>query len=158
MDPNEVKKQILEQRDALTKTRGEILTYFVDIENLISALLTNHYAKPEMASDFSHKLLDDPYIPTIAKINALEKTELMTGYEGLGQDLRRLNNLRNLIAHSTQFGWHGHIIDSKTGAPVKVDEKIAEFNTIYQRADAVLMKIFDSNVAKWRQEQSKTSS
>lgn len=85
----------------INSVRGNIVNAFVQIEMLVNAVLTNYFALEERHSDFLTSFLADEYCTVGLKIKVMEKNikEDKT-YKGFYEDLRRLNNIRNMVAHS----------------------------------------------------------
>ena len=94
-------KTIKEGSKSIGSVRGRIVNAFVQIEMLINAVLTNYFALEERHSDFITSFLADEYCSVGLKIRVMEKNikEDKT-YKGFFQDLRRLSNIRNIVAHS----------------------------------------------------------
>ena len=81
--------------------RQKVIEKAINIENLISILITFHYFPEEKKGiniNFLQEVLYDPYATTAFKINLLQKCYPEFEKKNI-QELRRIFNIRNLFAH-----------------------------------------------------------
>jgi len=73
MNNEELAKKIEQTIKEVSFLRGVVITKAVDIELLISALITNYFVLSDKHSKFSEMVLSDPYFSFGLKINVLKK-------------------------------------------------------------------------------------
>jgi len=94
MDKEEIQKNL----NKLSQYRGVIIQDSINIEAWIDAILINYFIKENKHSEFLTKVIEDENFSFGMKINILEKLNLGT-YKRFTEDIRRINNIRNIFAH-----------------------------------------------------------
>ena len=125
--------------------RGRIANQYIQIELLINAYLINYFAIKNKHNDFLVKFLCDDYCSVGLKINVLEKIlsqEKM--YKGFYNDLRRLNNIRNIAVHSPPQSIIGPLVlHSKKMKPENLEDLEKEFVKLYSKIFSPLFQEID---------------
>lgn len=79
--------------------RQIVIDRAINIENLVSSLITIHYFPAKgLNIKFMHEVLYDPHCNFSLKINILRKCYPQTSNQ-LIEQLRRISNIRNIYAH-----------------------------------------------------------
>lgn len=112
----------------LSQKRGEIIEKFMNIELIISCIIARNYAPKEngINKTFLTDVLYDEYFHCGLKIRILEK---IVEDSILIQELRRLNKIRNIFAHS------GHTILTKLEIGKLREKKVNLSRSIEQNPD-----------------------
>jgi hypothetical protein len=127
--------------DSLNKARARVLQGFIELEALISTIITTHYlgrADVEGAKQFMREIFFDEHCPFMLKLSLLEKIidkgyitpsprakKFHNGKDGLEQ-LRRLSRIRNRFAHcgpALEIVKAGEVVKI-TPDPKKVDREL----------------------------------
>ena len=123
MNKEEFFKRIEEEAHKLKRLRGNVVHNALDIEYGISAILINYYIKDEIHNEFLIKGMADEYFSFGLKIRIFQKTFPKEPYQGFFEDVRRIVNIRNILAHSPMFGFNGKILSNKN---LKIEIKEAQ--------------------------------
>lgn len=146
----ELKKQIYSTgRDTTIKARGLIIEGAIHIERLMDAVLTNYFCLQRRHSDFMIKFLYDEYCNFGLKVRILEKLFLEKQlYKGFFLNLRELNSIRNIIAHSTPCNTltGTEILVSKKLKPDSVQKLLKRFVDIYEKIRKALIILHEQIV------------
>ncbi|MBI2660411.1 hypothetical protein HYX07_04575 [Candidatus Woesearchaeota archaeon] len=106
-----INKEPTNPNQKVGQIRGRIIDYYIQIELLINAFLTNYFVLENKHSDFLTKFLYDDFCSTGLKIRVLEKllpeNKIVRGFY---VELRRLTNIRNIAAHSYPMSLNGPIV------------------------------------------------
>ena len=82
----------------IAQYRGVIITDFISIDAMVGSILAIYFAKENKNNEFNRKVIDDEYFSFGLKINILEKLNFEV-YKEFFEDIRRINNIRNMFAH-----------------------------------------------------------
>ena len=99
-------KKVLEK---VAQYRGTIITDSINIERLVEAIIVNYFISKEKQSEFLMKVLMDEYFSFGLKINILEKLAPPV-YPAFFEELRRVNNIRNIFAHCSPGSLDGALL------------------------------------------------
>ena len=138
------KEKINAINNKIAQYRGVIIHDSISIEALIGAIIAIYFVKDNKNNEFNRKVIDDEYFSFGLKIRILEKLKLET-YKEFFEDIRRINNIRNIFAHRVPTLDKGFIYqDSKEE---KTETKYMsdlhkEFLEKIKKVDEQLHKIF----------------
>jgi len=139
--PESLKKVINE----IAQYRGVIIQDSISIEAMIDSIIINYFIKENKHSEFLTKVIEDEGFSFGIKINILEKLNFEI-YKDFIQDLRRINNIRNIFAHCLPGSFTGGLSyynKNKKEIEVKeLGELHSEFLDKIKRVDEQLKKLF----------------
>jgi len=92
------KEQINEIANKIAQYRGVIIHDSISIDALIGSIIAVYFARDDKNNEFNRKIINDEYFSFGLKIRILEKLNFDV-YKGFFEDIRRMNNIRNLFAH-----------------------------------------------------------
>jgi len=113
MKEEEFLQKVEEAANKLKKLRGEVIHNAIDIEKGIEATIIKYYIKDEKHSEFLMKCMFDEHFSFGLKIKIFKKTFPDEPYKGFFDEIGRLNNLRNIFAHSPMASLNGELIHNK---------------------------------------------
>ena len=138
------KEKINAINNKIAQYRGVIIHDSISIEALIGAIIAIYFVKDNKNNEFNRKVIDDEYFSFGLKIKILEKLNQEV-YPQFFEDIRRINNMRNIFAHKVPTRDEGFIYqDSKEE---KTETKYMsdlhkEFLEKIKKVDEQLHKIF----------------
>ena len=138
------KEKINAINNKIAQYRGVIIHDSISIEALIGAIIAIYFVKDNKNNEFNRKVIDDEYFSFGLKIKILEKLNQEV-YPQFFEDIRRINNIRNIFAHRVPTLDKGFIYqDSKEE---KTETKYMsdlhkEFLEKIKKVDEQLHKIF----------------
>jgi len=138
------KEKINAINNKIAQYRGVIIHDSISIEALIGAIIAIYFVKDNKNNEFNRKVIDDEYFSFGLKIKILEKLNQEV-YPQFFEDIRRINNIRNIFAHKVPTLDEGFIYqDSKEE---KTETKYMsdlhkEFLEKIKKVDEQLHKIF----------------
>lgn len=144
----EFKKKIEQTSKELLVLRGAIIHKSIDIDAYAGAIIENYFVLPNKHTEFRDMVISDPYFSFGLKIKILKKILKKINwdsYEALKEDLYRVNEIRNLFAHSVPFGFDGHLscyIGEKPMEIKKAKEMYDEFIPLWTKTMGELDKVF----------------
>lgn len=140
-----------EVMNKIAQYRGVIITDSINIEALISSILINYFAKEKKHSEFLTKVIEDELFSFGLKINILEKLNFDV-YNGFFQDIRRINNIRNIFAHCLPGSFTGGLSyynkEKKIYEVKELEEFHKEFLEKIKKVDKQLEKTFFELIEK----------
>src|SRR3989344_1561885 len=148
MDAKDFKKKAMDTKVNVSIMRGLVITEAVNIDAHIGSIITNYFILSDKHSKFSTMVLSDPYFSFGLKINVLKKIINEIGwknYNHFKEDLYRINELRNIFAHSLMYGVDGDLIFQKGEKPIetkKAKEMYDEFMSLYAKIVEDLDNLF----------------
>jgi hypothetical protein len=92
------KEQISKIANKIAQYRGVIIHNSISIDALLGSIIAVYFARDDKNNEFNRKVIDDEYFSFGLKIRILEKLNF-DAYKGFFEDIRRINNIRNLFAH-----------------------------------------------------------
>ena len=114
MKEEDLDKKIKEAIELVIKLRGEVINSAVNIERRIEEIITTHYILPRKYDDFLFNCMLDEYFSFGLKIRIFRKIKFrIKPYKAFFEHLRRINNIRNLFAHSSIGDLSGSLIYTK---------------------------------------------
>ena len=129
----------------IAQYHGVIITDSINIEALIKSIIINYFVKENKHSEFLIKVITDEYFSFGLKINILEKLNFDV-YKGFFEDIRRMNNIRNIFAHCLPGSFTGGLSyyndKKKTHEVRELEDFHKEFLEKIKKADEQLHKIF----------------
>lgn len=136
----------------IAQYRGAIITDSINIEALIGSILINYFAKENKQSEFLTKIVEDELFSFGLKINILEKLNFDV-YKGFFQDIRRINNIRNIFAHCLPGSFTGGLFyynkDKKTHEVKELEDFHKEFlekiKKVGPQLDKIFLKLIEDN-------------
>jgi len=139
------KENIKKALEKLAQYRGVIIQDSINIEAMVDSIIINYFVKENKHSEFLTKVVEDENFSFGLKINILEKLNLET-YTEFIQDIRRINNIRNIFAHCLPGSFTGGLSyynkNKKTHEVKELEEFHAEFLEKIKKVDEQLEKIF----------------
>ena len=141
----------------IAQYRGVIITDSINIEGMINSIIINYFVKEEKHSKFLMNVVSDEYFSFGLKINILEKLNFDI-YKEFFQDVRRVNNIRNIFAHCTPTldgGLSFYNKNKKTQETKKLEELHKEFLEKIKKVDGQLEKLFWKLVEENKREKDK---
>jgi len=148
------KEKINAINNKIAQYRGVIIHDSISIEALIGAIIAIYFVKDNKNNEFNRKVIDDEYFSFGLKIKILEKLNQEV-YPQFFEDIRRINNIRNIFAHKVPTLDEGFIYqDSKEE---KTETKYMsdlhkEFLEKIKKVEEQLHKIFFKLVEKNKKE------
>ena len=148
------KEEIKAIANKIAQYRGVIVHDSINIEALIGAIIAIYFVSDTKNNEFNRKVIDDEYFSLGLKIRILEKLKLET-YKEFFEDIRRINNIRNIFAHKVPTLDEGFISqdfkEEKTETK-HMSELHAEFLEKIKKVDEQLEKIFSKLVEDRKKE------
>ncbi|MFA5061402.1 MAG: hypothetical protein WC494_03760 [Candidatus Pacearchaeota archaeon] len=141
----------------IAQYRGVIIHDSISIEAMLGAIIAIYFVKDNKNNEFNRKVIDDEYFSFGLKIRVLEKLNFEV-YSQFFEDIRRMNNIRNIFAHHVPTLDEGFIQqNSKDG---KVETKYMsdlhkEFLEKIKKVDEQLHKIFFKVIEENKKEKEK---
>ncbi len=148
MNKEDIKKLL----DKVVNYRGVVINDFISIEAMIGAIIAIYFAKEDKNNEFNRKVIDDEYFSFGLKINIIEKLNFDV-YKEFIEDIRRINKIRNIFAHSvpTLDGGLSYYNKNKGEREFrKLEELHDEFLKKLLPVDEQLKKIFSKLVEENR--------
>src|SRR3989344_1594030 len=148
MDAEEFKKKFMKAKIDISVMRGLVMTEAVNIEAHMGVIITSHFAISNKHSDFSTMVLEDPYFSFGLKVNILKKIIKKIKWETyreFNKEIYRVEELRNIFAHSIMYGFEGDLMyqkRDKTMENKKAKEMYDEFMSLYLKVEEELDKLF----------------
>lgn len=114
------------------KIRGHVINEFLDIECLIENLIERYYVQFEKENEFHFHVM--PRISTRTKIGILRYILSESKYKSMFKKIRRMLEIRNLVAHSMNIIAQTKIIvPRKTPSmPPDLEDLKKEFDKLYK--------------------------
>ena len=138
------KEKINAINNKIAQYRGVIIHDSISIEALIGAIIAIYFVKDNKNNEFNRKVIDDEYFSFGLKIKILEKLNQEV-YPQFFEDIRRINNIRNIFAHRVPTLDKGFIYqdskEEKTETKYMADLH-KEFLEKIKKVDEQLHKIF----------------
>ena len=107
------KEEIKNIANKIAQYRGVIIHDSINIEALMGAIIAIYFVRDDKNNEFNRKVTDDEYFSFGLKIRILEKLNQEV-YPQFFEDIRRINNIRNIFAHKVPTLDEGFIYqDSK---------------------------------------------
>ncbi len=148
------KEEIKAIANKIAQYRGVIVHDSISIEALIGAIIAIYFVSDTKNNEFNRKVIDDEYFSLGLKIRILEKLKLET-YKEFFEDIRRINNIRNIFAHKVPTLDEGFISqdfkEEKTETK-HMSELHGEFLEKIKKVDEQLEKIFSKLVEDRKKE------
>ena len=142
----------------IAQYRGVIIQDSINIEAMIDSIIINYFVKENKHSEFLTKAVEDENFSFGLKINILEKLNLET-YKEFIQDIRRINNIRNIFAHCLPGSFTGGLSyynkNNKTREVKELEEFHKEFLEKLKPVDEQLDKTFWKFVEENKKEKEK---
>jgi hypothetical protein len=138
------KEDIKTIANKIAQYRGVIIHDSISIEALIGSIIAIYFVKDDKNNEFNRKIIDDEYFSFGLKIKILEKLNIET-YNEFFEDIRRINNIRNLFAHQVPTLDEGFIQNKSKGKGVEtkyMSDLHSEFLEKIKKVDKQLHKIF----------------
>lgn len=89
----------------ISAERGKVMQFFSVIEGLMNSYICAHYFKTNENLDFFRNILENEYFTTHLRIKAFEgilkEQDTKTAFPF--ETLRRLQNIRNIVAHRPEY-------------------------------------------------------
>ncbi len=92
------KESINELFNKIANYRGVIIQDSINVEAMLGSIIINYFIMENKHSEFLTKVIEDENFSFGFKINIINQINFET-YEGFIEDLRRINNIRNIFAH-----------------------------------------------------------
>jgi hypothetical protein len=126
--------------DRISRYRSEVIEKAINVEWLMSAIISQHYFK-RVVMPFLLEVLYDEYFSFALKRRILEKIIENLDRKML-QDLNRANTIRNYFAHCNQRLFHGVAFPQKEAEgevidPRKLDRTI-DFEKLYDEFTGII--------------------
>lgn len=129
----------------IAQYRGVIIQDAINIEAMVDSIIINYFIKSNKHSEFLTKVTEDEGFSFGLKINILEKLNFEV-YSEFIQDIRRINNIRNIFAHCLPGSFTGGLSyynkNNKTHEIKELDEFYKEFLEKLKKVDEQLQKLF----------------
>jgi len=143
----------------IAQYRGVIIHDSINIEALIGAIIAVYFVRDDKNNEFNRKVIDDEYFSFGLKIRILEKLNQEV-YPQFFEDIRRINNIRNIFAHKVPTLDEGFIYQDSKEEKTEIkymSDLHKEFLEKIKKADEQLHKIFFSLVEEKRKNQNETT-
>jgi len=153
------KEEINAISNKIAQYRGVIIHDSINIEAIIGAIIAIYFVRSDKNNEFNRKVIDDEYFSFGLKIRILEKLNQEV-YPQFFEDIRRINNIRNIFAHRVPTLDKGFIYqDSKEE---KTETKYMsdlhkEFSEKIKKVGEQLSKIFFNLVEENKKEKPKNA-
>ena len=137
-------EEIKKIANKIANYRGVIIHDSISVEALLGAIIAIYFVKDNKNNEFNRKVIDDEYFSFGLKIRIFEKLDFET-YNGFFEDLRRINNIRNLFAHQVPTLDEGFIQKKSRDGKGEINfmsDLHKEFLEKIKRVDEQLHKIF----------------
>jgi hypothetical protein len=144
------KEQINKIANKIAQYRGVIIHDSISIDAMIGSIIAVYFARDDKNNEFNRKVIDDEYFSFGLKIRILEKLNFEV-YKGFFEDVRRINNIRNLFAHQVPTldeGFFKKDADGKEKEIIYMSDLHKEFLEKIKNVDEQLHKIFFELVEK----------
>lgn len=128
----------------IAQYRGVIIHDSISVDAMIGAIIAIYFVKDNKNNEFNRKVIDDEYFSFGLKIRILEKLNLET-YKEFFQDIRGINNIRNIFAHQVPTLDEGFIRHGSKDKKIETEsmkDLHREFLEKIKRVDEQLHKIF----------------
>ena len=138
------KEEINAISNKIAQYRGVIIHDSINIEALMGAIIAVYFVRDDKNNEFNRKVIDDEYFSFGLKIRILEKLNQEV-YPQFFEDIRRINNIRNIFAHKVPTLDGGFIYqDSKEGKTETkyISDLYKEFLEKIKKVDEQLHQIF----------------
>jgi len=143
------KEQISKIANKIAQYRGVIIHDSISIDALIGSIIAIYFARDDKNNEFNRKIIDDEYFSFGLKVRILEKLNFEV-YKGFFEDIRRMNNIRNLFAHQVPTLDEGFFKKNLDGEEeiLYMSDLHKEFLEKIKKVDEQLYKIFLELVEK----------
>jgi hypothetical protein len=138
------KEEIKSIANKIAQYRGVIIHDSISVEAMIGAIIAIYFVKDNKNNEFNRKVIDDEYFSLGLKIRILEKLKLET-YKEFFEDIRRINNIRNIFAHQVPTLDEGFIQNNLKDGKVEttyMSDLHNEFLEKIKKVDKQLREIF----------------
>jgi hypothetical protein len=150
MDKEEIKKI----GNKIAQYRGVIIHDSIGVEAMIGAIIAIYFVSDTKNNEFNRKVIDDEYFSLGLKIRILERLKLET-YKEFFEDIRRINNIRNIFAHKVPTLDKGFISQDFKEEKTEIkymSELHKEFIETMKKVDEQLEKIFSKLIEERKEE------
>ena len=139
------KQELKDTMNKIAQYRGVIIQDSINIEAMVDSIIINYFIKSNKHSEFLTKAIEDEGFSFGLKINILEKLNFEV-YSEFIQDIRRINNIRNIFAHCLPGSFTGGLSyynkNNKTREVKELDDFHKEFLEKLKKVDEQLQKLF----------------
>lgn len=132
MEKSEFLKRVEKASKKLKKQRGDVIHNAIDIEDGIAKIIMHYYIKDEKHDEFLMKCMLDDYFSFGLKIRIFQKTFRKEPYKGFFEEIKRLNSIRNIFAHSPMANLSGDLAHRDKDLRFKIKKSKELYDEFYR--------------------------